>query len=1386
MPDGELTCSATSAASAGSSRPAAIQCAVGNAYQTDDDYTVTFTASDPAGHKTTISYQVGPSVVWLPTTPPDPNHFIDTDQGTSFTVEAEGADGRALVITVPQAHGLSCGAPSSWDFSNVNATTSVSCSVPPGQTLTDLEFTASNAADQVGLELTVGPGRYVAMGDSYSSGQGTLYDNYETTPVDTNGEAYQGVGRQAHLGDGCDRSLTDAYPDVLADQAQGDSWMPAQFNNDTPIIGGQWAADSDFVACNGEDALGAQGLGGSFNGEPSQLSALCATPSVSCTEDPSAYGDSSVQLITLTAGGDDEQFQYVLQDCTDVVGVYAHSDADCANAIAAAEHGQTVAGGGRSQGTGQAFIDHLAALYGEIHSLAPNARVLVLGYPRLYADVSDSNNSCKVALDDYMDQAKQEELDVAGEYLNDDIAEAVTKANADAHLEIAEYVPLWIPSATENLPKVSVVPGADYASLHKLLPDENLDSFYDAMLSDPTDAADYVSGGVGGVGDHAACQGGSNDWMNGADIFINDESYHPSALGYVAFAKAIENYMTMNPTSPLGSGDPVIEQGQTVTEAVDVPSDSATLSVSVSWPAGSVSTDLTTPSGEVIGSGTNDPTISYQAGATWEGYVIDNPEAGTWTVSSTGTSMLPGGEDVEVNAEALPSAELPPTAVASATPTSGAAPLTVSLSAQGSSAAQGSVASYSWNFGDGTIGSGERVTHTYTSAGVYQPSVTITDTDGNVASASTAPIVIGALGSVSGTATFPTVPIGQETPVQTLTLTSVGTTPLAVSGITVSNDGLGDPGGEQDVRIVSDGCSGTTLAPGSSCRVGVAMVPQAAGPRATLITFEDNGMAPDSTIVTGTGEDVETATSTGVQLSTPGPGEAPIASATIAPTSGGGTIQFEVGGSPAGAPVPVVDGAATSPPLPIATTLGAVTASFSGYLDLAASAGTGGAVEVTVNGTQVYGGTPTFTPDFSADPQGTSSTVTGLLSCSSAAAMSSTVSGGPYPISSCSGLSSTVGPIEYSYGSVPVTPAPVTITSTPSSSTMTYGELVPTVTPAYTGLANGDSAPATAPTCETEVTATSSVAGGPYATGCYGASDPDYSITYDDAATISVTPDPIVVNVTATQVYGGTPVYTPDYSAVTWGGGDTWGVVTGQLACSTNATASSPVGGNPYAISSCSGLSAPNYSIGYSYGALTVNPASTATSLTSSAHSVVTGQAVTYTATTNSTGGSVNPAGEGSVTFMSGSTPLCGGAVVLSGNQATCEVRYPAVGTYLVVASYSGGPDFLASTSAAVTEVVKKDATRTRLTVSPATPVVGRPVTLTATVSAAAPGSGVPTGTVTFFEGKAALGSGSVDGSAQATLTVGRLLPGANVVLTAVYSGDANYRKSTSGAWRRT
>jgi BNR repeat-containing family member/PKD domain/Concanavalin A-like lectin/glucanases superfamily len=61
---------------------------------------------------------------------------------------------------------------------------------------------------------------------------------------------------------------------------------------------------------------------------------------------------------------------------------------------------------------------------------------------------------------------------------------------------------------------------------------------------------------------------------------------------------------------------------------------------------------------------------------------------------------------------------------------SGRAPLDVPFETTGSSDPDGSIASYAWDFGDGTTGTGPDPVHTYSSGGRYFPALTITDDDG--------------------------------------------------------------------------------------------------------------------------------------------------------------------------------------------------------------------------------------------------------------------------------------------------------------------------------------------------------------------------------------------------------------------------------------------------------------------------------------------------------------------------------------------------------------------------------------------------------------------------------------------------------------------------------
>jgi sugar lactone lactonase YvrE len=97
--------------------------------------------------------------------------------------------------------------------------------------------------------------------------------------------------------------------------------------------------------------------------------------------------------------------------------------------------------------------------------------------------------------------------------------------------------------------------------------------------------------------------------------------------------------------------------------------------------------------------------------------------------------------------------------------------------------------------------------------------------------------------------------------------------------------------------------------------------------------------------------------------------------------------------------------------------------------------------------------------------------------------------------------------------------------------------------------------------------------------------------------------------------------------------------------------------------------------------------------------------------------------------------------------------------------------------------VVSPDATTTTLTTSTSTNsvVFGQPITFIARVAVNSPGAGTPTGTVTFYDGKTALGTVELDGSAQATLTTSQLAVGTHLI-TAKYSGDTDDHSSTSKA----
>jgi PKD repeat protein len=162
---------------------------------------------------------------------------------------------------------------------------------------------------------------------------------------------------------------------------------------------------------------------------------------------------------------------------------------------------------------------------------------------------------------------------------------------------------------------------------------------------------------------------------------------------------------------------------------------------------------LVLPDGTTVVTGPGGPNLpgGYIQGVTagyapngtllWEAF---SRMATVWAVGlPSGDVCAAGGYDALVTCWRVPGAlaNRPPTAVMTATPSTGVAPLNVTFDGSKSTDPDGSVASWSWSFGDGTLGTGSATTHLYTTAGTFAVSLTVTD-NGGASSTATASIVV--------------------------------------------------------------------------------------------------------------------------------------------------------------------------------------------------------------------------------------------------------------------------------------------------------------------------------------------------------------------------------------------------------------------------------------------------------------------------------------------------------------------------------------------------------------------------------------------------------------------------------------------------------------------
>jgi len=408
------------------------------------------------------------------------------------------------------------------------------------------------------------------------------------------------------------------------------------------------------------------------------------------------------------------------------------------------------------------------------------------------------------------------------------------------------------------------------------------------------------------------------------------------------------------------------------------------------------------------------------------------------------------------------------------------------------------------------------------------------------------------------------------------------------------------------------------------------------------------------------------------------------------------------------------------------------------------------ALTVTVdNSTKRYGDPlPDFTVSYSDFVLGQGpNDLTGTLSFATAATGSSHV--GNYPVS-VSGVSDPNYAISFANGALSVTPVALTITA--NNQLKPYGAALPTLTASYAGFVNGDTPASLAvqPTLSTNAAAASHVAGNPCTITADGAVDPDYTINYVPGS-LDVTPATLTITAdNQTKQYGSAlPLFTASYNGFV--NGDTPASLTSPLVLGSQANIGSHVGAYDIA---ASGAADPDYAITFVDGTLEVTPAP-----------------LTVTADNQSrVFGAANPTFAVAYSgFVLGQDP---GAL-----QGTLNVTTSAT-TTSVVGDYAITPAGLSSTDYALAYVdghlsVLQDGTSTQVQSAANPTVVGHGVLVTALVSPDPPGSGIPTGTITFLEGTTVLGTAPLIGGT-ASLTLTGLAVGFHDI-TASYAGDTNF-----------
>jgi Bacterial Ig-like domain (group 3)/MBG domain (YGX type)/PQQ enzyme repeat len=344
-----------------------------------------------------------------------------------------------------------------------------------------------------------------------------------------------------------------------------------------------------------------------------------------------------------------------------------------------------------------------------------------------------------------------------------------------------------------------------------------------------------------------------------------------------------------------------------------------------------------------------------------------------------------------------------------------------------------------------------------------------------------------------------------------------------------------------------------------------------------------------------------------------------------------------------------------------------------------------------------------------------------------------------------------------------VVPAQLTVTA--GSATRAYGAANPAFSGTITGAVGSDTF---TESFTTAATSNSNAGSYPIVPAAAGAALGNYTVTVvNGTLTVSPLATSITLSAAGSASYGASVTLTATVSSTS---GTPGGLVTFLSGSTPLGTIAVNAGGT--AVLSTSALAAGtdavtasypaqgNYAASTAAASITINEASQTINFPAIASRPY-GSAPFAVSATSSLGSSYPV----TITVASGPATISGGMVSIAG-----------VGTVVLKASQAGNNSY-GPASATQSFQVTPAATATALT-APQTAEYGVGVTLTATVTSTA---GTPGGTVTFYNGSASLGTGTLTSSGAATLNT-TALPEKTDSITAVYAATGDFAASTSAA----